>query len=264
MRFAYLYFCIVTAPASAQKLPDQPGVHLKASLAGSSLILNDVFLNGVGPFRMLLDTGNTASIVRPGVARRLNIKPAYTVEQASVVRTRRVPAAILDEVCTGSVSDRFVEAMIGEVFQADVDGILGESWLARHDYLLDYRNQRVILDGVRGGSGVRVPLQSAEGRPVVVALIDGRSRKLVVDSGASAVVLFEKPVTRGVAVQLNANGGSVLAQKFTARFSFTGENEHVIDAVRVDASGLGPGMLPASAFASVFVSNRDRFVEFTQ
>jgi hypothetical protein len=35
-----------------------------------------------------------------------------------------------------------------------------------------------------------------------------------------------------------------------------------LQAVRVDAHGLGPGLLPASAFASVYVSNRQGFVEF--
>jgi hypothetical protein len=37
-----------------------------------------------------------------------------------------------------------------------------------------------------------------------------------------------------------------------------------MDAVRIDVHGLGPGLLPASAFASVFVSNREGFVEFSR
>jgi predicted aspartyl protease len=87
---------------------------------------------------MLIDPGNASSTVRPEIARRLNLKAAYAVDQASVGGVRRVAVAILDEVRAGSVSDRSVEAMIGDVFQADVDGVLGQSWLVRHDYLLDY------------------------------------------------------------------------------------------------------------------------------
>jgi hypothetical protein len=82
--------------------------------------------------------------------------------------------------------------MIGDVSQAGVDGVLGQSWLVRHDYLLDYRNRRIALDIPAAGSGVRVPIRSPDGRPVVAASIDGRVRELVVDSGASAVVLYEK------------------------------------------------------------------------
>jgi hypothetical protein len=227
-------------------------------------MLKDIFLNGVGPFRMLLDTGNATSIVRPEVARRLNLKPAYLVEQATVAETRRVPAAVLDEVRAGSVVDRSVEAIIGDVFQAGADGILGANWLVRHDYLLDYRARRVTLDGLPTVSGVRLPLLSIDGRPEVVALIDGCPRELVVDSGASEVVLYEKPLNAGTVVQLDSNRGSVRAKASRGRFLFPGDREHIIDVIRVDAGGLGSGLLPTRAFESVFVSNREGFVEFTR
>jgi len=213
---------------------------------------------------MLIDTGNASSIVRPEVARRLNLKAAYAVEQASVAGVRRVPVAILDEVRTGSVADKSVEAMIGDVFQPGVDGVLGQSWLVRHDYLLDYRNRRIELDGSATGSGLRVPLRSPDGLPVVAASIDGRARELVVDSGSSAIVLYEPALDGALGAQLNANSGGVPAQKCTVRFALPGTRDRLMDAVRIDVRGLGPGLLPASAFASVFVSNHEGFVEFSR
>jgi len=60
---------------------------------------------------MLLDTGNATSIVRPGVAHRLNLKVAYAVEQATAARARRAPVAILEEVRAGAIVDRSVEAI---------------------------------------------------------------------------------------------------------------------------------------------------------
>jgi len=265
MRLACFLFTLAAASAAAQDRPVRPGVLLKASLAGHALILNDVFLNGTGPYRMLIDTGNASSIVRPEIARRLNLKAAYAVEQASIAGVRRVPVAVLDEVRAGSVSDRSVEAIVGGVFQAGVDGVLGESWLIRHDYLLDYRNRRIVLDAQAAGSGVRVPLRSPDGRPVVAASIDGRERELVVDSGASAVVLYEKPTFDGALTSLlGANGGVVPAQNCMVRFSLAGARDRLMDAFRIDVHGLGPSLLPASAFASVFVSNREGFVEFSR
>ena len=154
MRLACFLFTLAAVSAAAQDLAVRTGVLLKTSLAGHALVLNDVFLNGAGPFRMLIDTGNATSIVRPEIARRLNLKPAYTVDQASVAGVRRVPVAILDEVRAGSVSDRSVEAIIGDVFESGVDGVLGESWLVRHDYLIDYRNHRIALDGSPAGTGI--------------------------------------------------------------------------------------------------------------
>ena len=263
MRLACFLFTLAAVSAVAQDLAVRTGVLLKTSLAGHALVLNDVFLNGAGPFRMLIDTGNASSIVRPQIARRLNLKPSYSVDQASVAGVRRVPVAILDEVRAGSASDRSVEAIIGDVLQSGVDGVLGESWLVRHDYLLDYRNRRIGLDGPPVASGIRVPLRSDDGRPVVVASIEGSPRELVVDSGASALVLYEKAaLDGGLAAQLEANGGAARAQACTVHFSLSGGRERLLNAVRIDVHGLGPGLLPASAFAAVFVSNREGFVEF--
>jgi predicted aspartyl protease len=232
---------------------------------GHALVLGGVFLNGSGPYRMLIDTGNASSIVRPELARKLNLRVRYLVEQASVAGVKRVGVATLDEVTVGDVSDRAVEAMIADVFQPGVDGVLGGSWLVRHDYLLDYRNHRIELDGLAAGSGVRVPLRSADGRPVIAASIDSTARELVVDSGASAVVLYEEPaIDGGWTAQLQANGGAVPAQRCTVRFGVGEARERRMDAVRIDVRGVGPGLLPASAFASVFVSNREGFIEFTR
>jgi len=265
MRLACFLLTLAAASAAAQDLAVRTGVLLKTSLAGHAVVLNGVFLNGAGPYHMLIDTGNASSIVRPEIARRLNLKAAYTVEQASVAGVRRVPVAILDEVRAGSVSDRSVEAIIGDVFQSGVDGVLGESWLVRHDYLLDYHNHRIALDGPPVGSGIRVPLRSTDGRPTVAASINGRTRELVVDSGASAVILYEKPTPDGApSAQLDTNGGIARAQRCTVRFSLSGAHDRLMGAVRIDVHGLGPGLLPASAFASVFVSNREGFVEFSR
>jgi predicted aspartyl protease len=264
MQLACFLFTLAAVSAAAQDLAVRPGVLLKTSLDGNALILNDVFLNGAGPYRMLIDTGNATSIVRPKIARRLNLKTQYTVDQASLAQTRRVPVAILDEVRAGSVSDQSVEAIIGDVSQQGVDGVLGASWLVRHEYLLDYRNRRMVLDGPPAGSGIRVPLRSTDGRPAVAVLINGRSKELVVDSGASAVILYEKPTPDGgLSSPLDTNGGTTRGQMCSVRFSLSGARDRLIDAVRIDVPGLGPGLLPASAFASVFVSNRQGFVEFT-
>ena len=208
MRLTCLIFTLAAVSAAAPDLA-RNGVLLKTSIVGHSVVINDVFLNGAGPFRMLIDTGNASSIVRPELARRLNLKPTYAVDHASVAGVRRVPVAILDEVRAGSVADRSVEAMIGEVFQPGVDGVLGQSWLVRHDYLLDYKSRRFVLDGSPADTGIRAPLRSGDGRPAVVASVNGRERELVVDSGASALVIYEKPAPHGGnTVQLAANGGS--------------------------------------------------------
>jgi hypothetical protein len=76
-------------------------------------------------------------------------------------------------------------------------------------------------------------------------------------------VLYEKAAVEGcLTTRLQANGGAVGALVCTVRFSLSGARERLIEAIRIDLHGLGPGLLPASAFESVFVSNREGFVEF--
>src|ERR1041385_8924225 len=209
-----LVLAIVAVVAATESSVTGAGVFLKTTATGSCLVLNDVFLNGEGPFRMLLDTGNATSIVRPKVAQRLKLRPIYAVEHATVASVRRVPAALL-EVLVGIVKDSSVEAIVDEVARSGVDGVLGANWLVRHDYLLDYRNRRIALDDPPPSSGVRVPLRLTDGRPAVMASINGRSRELVVDSGASHVVLFERPSTGDAAVLLDVRGAATRAWRVT-------------------------------------------------
>jgi len=261
MRLA-CFLVTLAASSAAQSTAVRAGVLLKTSLDGQAIVLKEVYLNGAGPFRMLVDTGNASSMVRPEIARRLSLKPAYSVEMASGGGVRRLAAAILDEVRAGAVYDRAVEVMIGNVPQAGVDGVLGDSWLVRHDYLLDYRNRRMVLDGPAAGTGIRVPLRSTDGRPAVSVAIDGRAADLVVDSGASSLILFEKPASGAALSAFDTDGGTARGQGCKVHLSLGGARERLMEAFRIDAHGLGSGLLPASVFAGVYVSNREGFVEF--
>ena len=90
----------------------------------------------------------------------------------------------------------------------------------------------------------RPPLRCTDGRPGVVASIDGRSEELVVDSGSPTVVLYEKPSGAGATVLIDTNEGSTPAQRFRAPFALPGGGEHLMGAVRVDVRG--PGARTAS------------------
>jgi predicted aspartyl protease len=261
MRLACGLVICVMAAAAAENLPPMHGVDVKASRVGDSLALDQVYLNGKGPFRMLIDTGNASSIVRPEVARRLGLEAAYAVEQASAAKTTRTAVAVLDEVRVSGVTDRAVEMMIGEVALPGVDGVLGQSWLARHDYLLDYRARTVGIDGTPMG-GSRLALRWADQRPVVSAIVEGKERDLVLDSGANVVVLYETPLPGRSMTEVTTNGGTAAAQRCSVDVVIAGGHGRKLSAVRIDAQGLGPGLLPTSAFDAVFVSNRRGFVEF--
>src|SRR5512140_2494429 len=119
MRSAYLFLILST------DLTAQTAVILKAARIGHVLVLKDVSLNGTGPFKMMVDTGNSSSLIRPETARRLGLRPVYEVDQVTTAGVRRLPVAIVDRVTTGFLTERAVEAMIGDVRLEGVDGVLG-------------------------------------------------------------------------------------------------------------------------------------------
>jgi predicted aspartyl protease len=235
-------------------------VSLPLRHAAHTLILETVYLNGRGPFRMVVDTGNASSLIRPQVAKKLGVRPAYSVDQVTAAGVRRVPVVVIDRITVGPVNDRQIEAMIGDVAMDGVDGLLGQSWLVRHDYLLDYKNRRMVLDGAAPDGATRMNLRSVEGRPAVAALVDGAAQDLVVDSGADILVLFEHKLRSARGATLLTNGQSAGAELGSARVTFGDSREQRMDAARVRSTQLSGGLLPASSFRAVYVSNREGFV----
>jgi hypothetical protein len=145
--------------------------------------------------------------------------------------------------------------MVGPVTLDGVDGVLGQSWLARHDYLLDYRNGRMVLDGAAPESGARMNLRSVDGRPAVAARVDGVAQDLVVDSGADVLVLFGRGQHAGGSAFLT-NGQSGTAELGSARVALGDSGEQRMKAAHVSSTQLSGGLLPAVFFRVVYISNR--------
>ncbi|MGO9255021.1 MAG: retropepsin-like aspartic protease [Bryobacteraceae bacterium] len=251
MRLSYCLLLIAAAETWGAE------VSLPVHRVAHTVILEAVYLDGQGPFRMMVDTGNASSLIRPQVAKRLGARAAYAVEQVTSAGVRRVPAAVIDRVTVGPVTDRKIEAMIAEVALDGVDGVLGQSWLSRHDYLLDYRNRRLVLEGAPPEGAMRMDLRFQDGRPAVAAVVDGVARDLVVDSGADVLVLFENKPLVSPGVRLLAIGGSTDAGLGSAWVALGDGRERRMTAARVNAPQSHGGLLPANAFRAVYVSNRE-------
>jgi hypothetical protein len=224
------------------------------------LVLNGVYLNEQGPYRMMIDTGNSSSIVRPEVAAAVGLRSAYDVEVENAAGVRRASAAVVDALRIGSVRDENVPVVITSVRVPGVDGIVGQSWLHRHDYLLDYRNSRLVMDPATPPDGIRSALLSADGRPQVSVEINGHRQDLIVDSGASTLVLFGQKLFIPVSFSsLATNGGSVEGSSGSARVSIGKGFNRRLNIVVANVPPR-PGLLPAVLFRQVYVSNRDGVV----
>jgi hypothetical protein len=160
-----------------------------------------VMVNGAGPFRFLLDTGSAGTSVSDDLARRLD---APAVARAEVTSAAGVEPGLIVRLDGLAVGGRTAEGLLATVVPAErlrgdgaaLDGVLGQDFLARFNYTLDYGRARLEWDGDDEGNcgDVRLPLESVEGR-FLVALPqdDGSTLRLVPDSGASAFVVFDRP-----------------------------------------------------------------------
>ena len=232
------------------------------------LTVQDVFVNGQGPFRFLVDTGAQSSAIADALARRLNLVPQYRVEQVTATGTLLTAAAIVELMQVGSASVARTELLIGGMSAAHgVDGILGQSFLSRVNYILNYKLRRIQFEpDVASLRGDKVPFDTTDDCPEVEAEIRGMKRKLILDSGAPALILFDNapsPSRLGTAF-VQTNAGSETASVGREQVRLGAGRSRQIGAVYLPGRSSGrPGLLPPSAFRWVYINNNERYAMFS-
>ena len=163
----------------------------------------DARVNGAGPFRFLVDTGASRSIVADDLAMELK---APVVAKSEVIGSAGSDMRLVVRLGSVAVDSARVNALLAAVVPAarlaplgrGVRGLLGQDFLSAFNYTLDYRRGRLTWDealtcNARGA----VPMIAADGR-FVMALEDGDGAplRLVPDSGAEVPVLFRPSLAR--------------------------------------------------------------------
>lgn len=254
MRFALLLATLLAAGEDAysksQILPAENLAH--------TMMITQVYLNGHGPFRMIVDTGAGSSTLAPGAAGRIGARAQYRVERLTASGVDTVAAGPVT-VAVGDVVEEGIEMLFSPIGQSGADGVLGQNWLDRYSYLLDFRNRQVILNAAPPPSGLRLALREREGRPCVAATVDGVRQDLVIDSGASTLVLFRRGSRGARQATLTTNAGSAMAVQGRALVSIGDRFRRVFESAEL-ASSSGAGLLPASSFQAVYVSKQSGLV----
>jgi hypothetical protein len=142
----------------------------------------------------------------------------------------------------------------------DVQGVLGQVFLLRFDYLLDLHGKRLEI-GKQDCSGTRTRMTITNGRPMVTTSMGA----LVLDSGAARLTLFgAEPQTVSSSVLKTVTGsqetGMVASQALVieGRRIWPGQTVAVPHAPE---AGVG-GLLPVSLFKGIYVSNSEGYVVF--
>jgi Aspartyl protease len=276
-------FLVLGAIIFSPSLSADSSVKLR-TVAGGYLLV-PVTLNGAGPFEFLLDTGATTTMIKPALARRLELPLGERESIASTTSKNVAEWSRLESLTIGSttiVAPDVLVAPLGAVggLGARVQGVLGNDVLGRNSFLLSYAKERLEIDGdgslAARVSGTHTPLHQTHGRLALEAEVPGvlRPLSLVLDSGCLSVFLFEKaPGDLGAA--LGANRGVLAVHTATGvRGLPTGE----LRGLRLAGSALGSlqalivrdpaalegreedGLLPTSLFREFWFDHEGSFL----
>ena len=119
------------------------------SFVHESLVVVPVFLNGRGPYRFLLDTGATNTILSNRVADQLNIPIGKTQTLLTVGGTAVATKRIIDVIRIGNaqIMQLPIIATDFKLMRAlHLDGIIGEDCLKQFRISIDYAHQLLTIE----------------------------------------------------------------------------------------------------------------------
>jgi hypothetical protein len=160
----------------------------------------EVTINGQGPFHMLVDTGADASLLTPQAAQRAGLSFDHRVILTTLAGEMIVPASSENSIHVGTADQSGLPILALELpavlaLASDADGVLGQSFLSRAPYLLDYQKKRLWLGEEATEQAARLPhavsATNSRGRTVIPVALDpdGRTWLLALDSGSTNLVV---------------------------------------------------------------------------
>lgn len=252
-----------------------------------NLIIIQVTVNEAGPFDFIFDTGSSSTVIDLELARQLGLIPIASSSVVTVTGSKTLPSYRLDILAVGPTSGRNLTVFSTELreihaISPKIRGVLGQNFLSRFDYMLNYRDQRIEFEEngefANTLQGVRIPVEHDSGMVLIATQPSSpqkQASKLVMDSGVSSVVVF-KDTSRNsdLEIELDVNGGiktsTIIGSQTlsTGRLrklqlgseKFSGLPVRVVDNRTAAEGGPESGLLPTSLFRSIYFNNTQNFV----
>ena len=256
-------WCLAIAAVGLNARPNSNST-LSLQVRDGRPVVEGVYLNGSGPYRFLLDTGARTNQIEAGIARLLRLRPMYRVEMVTSAGTVLVDAAKNLAVTVGPVTatdQEFLFTSLDAVhrWSPNVQGVLGQEFLEKFDYLLDFGNARIVFGSARV-QGVQAQVEVLDGRPAVFTNLG----RLILDSGTNRLILFGSPsgiIGTPKILQTSSGVGTAYAV-FGKKLMIEGQAYEHSGAFSIPRPGNLPedGLLPASLFKAVYVNNSEKLV----
>ena len=277
----YFSFTGVCQTLRAQESPE-----VRFRLVQNCIMVVSVQADRSGPFEFVFDTGADTTVVDAAIAPQLSLAPLGGVEDSTIGGTRLLNRGLLTSLTLGSARVENLPVLVQDLsgvrrLDPHIQGIVGQNFLARFNYLIDYRARIIRIEqGIEirdSVDGERVEMRRLADRTLVAVEAESRSRSgsaglhLLLDSGASSLVLLSGParaldLTSQLTAAALTSGGEARLQVGRLRTLRAGAvqfREVTVALPSTDpVANIGDGLLPTAIFQAVYVDNEDGFVVF--
>jgi predicted aspartyl protease len=218
--------------------------------------VTEVRIDGRGPFRFLVDTGTSVTVVSPAAG----VQASRTVQAVSTTGPVEVREGTVESLRAGGAEVRSLPVVILDLphfpSHGRIDGILGMNFVEGRSVLLDVR-RRCLSVGIAGVSGgAAIAADEIAGR-VAVRVDDLR---LVLDSAASYPVLMTDRARRLASVEgtFEMTSAAGRSRARSGKLPVLRLGDVVLRDLAVAlVEGADPredGLLPLTMFSSVFIA----------
>jgi predicted aspartyl protease len=238
---------------------------VRLEMTDSSLVLVPLRVNGSGPYRFVLDTAATTTMLDARFATRLGLVASGSIDLVSSGGNFHAQSGYVDELAIGPVHVRrlpvsWTSLDVIRRHDTRIVGILGQDVLSRISVTLDFDARRVRFGEEPCGDGdLTVDVERVDGRPAIPARVSGpgvlRDGVLVIDSAANTLILFGQPDVALAGLDLDTHAGPARATRVPAVDVAIGDVVLRRDAmiVRSTTDRIERGLLPASWFSRVCI-----------
>jgi hypothetical protein len=230
-------------------------------------VVDGIYVNGHGPYRFLIDTGTNVNLIETGLARKIGMNATFRTHLASSAGKIETPGSDGNEVVLDLVQSegqKFLFSGLEAIHNSspDIQGVLGQWFLAQFDYTLDLRGKRLEF-GKQDRGGTRTRFEMINARLVVSTSLG----HLALDSGSGRLVLFGVKPDFGSdrAGELRTvSGAQQVGTVSSTRLIIEGRRIWSGNAVAMPGRtepGVA-GLLPTSFFKVIYVCNSEGYVVF--
>jgi predicted aspartyl protease len=177
----------------------EPLLAAPTTLDSIGRIVVPVMLNGVGPFKFVLDTGANRSVLSAATAQKLSLEPSleHAIEVNGVTGIHYLPTVAVDRLDAGALAMQALRLPVAQSVMGGAEGILGVEGFDNMLLSVDFRANKIEITRslrARANTGfLVVPLRFRHGRLLTVDVMVGNTKaKAVIDTGAERTLGNER------------------------------------------------------------------------